>query len=79
MPHKVYVDPITNDGSRFHLNMPVSKLTKRVTQVIEANVVSLAPPVVETTDRVTHEIRPTPTEPNEARGFGGSGARAARP
>ena len=39
---------------------PVSKLTKRNTQAIEASVVSLAPLVAETKDRVTHETWPTP-------------------
>jgi hypothetical protein len=47
-----------NDGPGFHSDMPISKLA----------VVSSIPPVAETMDRVTHEIRPTPTKPNEARG-----------
>ena len=69
MPHEGYADLITNDGPRFHSNMPVSELTERVTQAIEASDVSLAPPVAETADGVTHETQPTPTESNEARGL----------
>ena len=53
MPQEGYVDPITNDGLRFHSNVPVSELTERVTRAIEASDVSSAPSVVETTDGVT--------------------------
>ena len=53
MPHEGYADPITNDRPEFHLNMPNSKLTERVTQTIEASDVSSTPPVEETTDGVT--------------------------
>ena len=53
MPHKGYADPIMNDEPRFHLDMPVSELTKRVTRAIEASDVSSTPPVVETRDGVT--------------------------
>ena len=67
MPHEGYANPITNDGPRFHSSVPISELTKRVTQAIEASNVSSAPPVVETADGVTHETRPTPTKPNRAR------------
>ena len=49
--------------------MPVSELAERDTRAIEASVVSLAPPVAETKDGVTHEIRPTPTNPHGARGL----------
>ena len=49
--------------------MPVSELIERDTRVIEASVVSSAPPVAETTDGVTHEIWSTPTDPNRARGL----------
>ena len=69
MPDEGYVDPITNDGPGFHSNVPISELTKRVTQAIKASDVSLAPPVAETMDGVTHGTRPNPTEPNEARGL----------
>jgi len=69
MPHEGHADPVTNDGPRFHLDMPVSELTEHVTRAIEASDVSSTPPVVETADRVTHETRLTPTEPNGARGL----------
>ena len=52
MPHEGYADPITNDGPRFHSNVPVIKLTEHVTRAIEASVISSAPPVTETKDRV---------------------------
>ena len=58
MPHEGYVDPITNDGPGFHSDMPVSELTEHVTRAIEASDVSLAPPVMETTDGVMHESDP---------------------
>ena len=60
MPHEGYADPIMNDGPRLHLNMPISKLTERITRAIEASDVSSTPPVAETADRVTHETRSTP-------------------
>ena len=50
--------------------MPVSKLTERDTQAIEASVISSAPPIVETEDGVTHETWLTPTEPHGAQGLG---------
>ena len=31
MPHEGYADRVTNDGPRFHSNMPVSELTEHVT------------------------------------------------
>ena len=39
MSQEGYVDPITNDGPRFHSIIPVSKLTECVTQAraIEAS------------------------------------------
>ena len=69
MPHEGYANPITNDGPRFHSNMPVSELTERVARAIEASNVSSAPPVAETADGVTHKTWPTPTKPNGARGL----------
>ena len=69
MPHEGFADPITSDGTGFCLNMLVSELTKHVTRAIEASVFSSAPPVAETKDGVTHETRPTPTEPHGARGL----------
>ena len=52
MPHKGYADPVTNDGSGFHSNRPISELTEHVTQAIKASDVSSTPPVTETTDGV---------------------------
>ena len=66
MPHEGYANPITNDGPRFHSDMPVSELTERDTRAIEASVVSSTPLVVETVDGVTHKTRSTPIEPNGA-------------
>ena len=60
---------LVDDGPGFHLNMPINELTKHDTRAIEASIVNLAPPVVETEDGVTHETRPTPTEPHGARGL----------
>ena len=53
MPHEGYIDLVTNDGPRFHSNIPDSELTEHVTRAIEASDVSSTPPVAETTDRVT--------------------------
>ena len=69
MPHEGYADPITNDGPRFHSNIPVSELAERNSRAIEASVVSSTPLIAETMDGVMHKTRPTPTEPNGARGF----------
>ena len=69
MPHVGFVDPVMNDGPGFHSNMPVSELTECDTRAIEASVVSSAPPVAETKDGITHETRPTPTEPHGAQGL----------
>ena len=66
MPHEGYANPITNDGPKFHSNMLVSELTECVTRAIEASDVSSAPPVADSTDGVTHETQPTPSEPNGA-------------
>ena len=60
MPHEGYADPVTNDGPGFHSNMPVSKLTERVTRAIEASDVSSTPLVAETADRVTITKRSQP-------------------
>ena len=49
--------------------MPISELTERVTRVIEASVVSLAPLVVETEDGVTRETWTTPIRPQGAQGL----------
>ena len=51
--HEGYANPIMNDRPRFHSNVPVSKLTERVTRAIKASEVSSTPPVEETVDRAT--------------------------
>ena len=58
-----------NDRPGFHSDVPVSELTMHDTRAIEASIVSSAPPIVETEDKVTHEIWPTPTDPHGARGL----------
>ena len=70
MPHEGYVDPVTNDGPGFHSNMPVSMLTRRVTQAIEASDVSSTPPVAEIADvmTITKTSRPS-TSPRYAWGL----------
>ena len=60
MPCEGYADPVTNNGPRFHLNMPVSELTEHVTRAIKVSDVSSAPPVAETAYGVMHETRPEP-------------------
>ena len=55
-----------DDGPRFHSNIPVSELTERDTRAIEASVISSAPLVTKTKDRVMHETWPSPM------GLGGS-------
>ena len=69
MPREGFADPVTNGGTGFRLNMPVSELTERDTRAIEASVISSALLVVETEDGVMHEIWPTPIEPHGARGL----------
>ena len=61
MPHKVYADPIMNDGPRFHSNMPISELTERITHAIEASGVSSTPLVTETAygEMITKMSRPS--------------------
>ena len=61
--------PSADDRLRFHSNMPVSELIECGTRAIEASVVSSAPLVVETKDRVTHETRLTSIRPQGARGL----------
>ena len=58
-----------DDRPGFHSNMPVSELTERDTRAVEASVISLAPPVVETEDGVMHETQPTTIEPYGAWGL----------
>ena len=64
MPHEGYANLIMNDVPEFHLHMPISKLTKHVTRVIEASDVSSTPLVAETMDgaMITKTSRPL-TEP----------------
>ena len=69
MPHVGYADSVMNDGPMFHSDISDKELPEPVTRAIEASVVSSAPPIVETMDGATHEIRPTPAEPNKARGL----------
>ena len=52
MPHEDYADTITNDGPRFHSDMPISELIECDTRAIETSDVSLTPLVVETVDGV---------------------------
>ena len=66
MPHEGYANLVTNDELGFHSNVPIIKLTERVTRGIEASDVSSTPSVVETVDGVMHETRPTHTKPNKA-------------
>ena len=41
MPYEGYANPITDNGPRFHSDMPVCELTESDTRAIEASVVSL--------------------------------------
>ena len=52
MPHEGSADPVTNDGPRLHLNVPISELTERITRAIEASDVSSTPLVAQTADEV---------------------------
>jgi len=72
MPHEGFADPITSNGTRFHSNMPVSKLTECVTQAIEASDVASTPPVVKIVDgaTVTKMSRPLTESPPRARARG---------
>ena len=67
MPHESSSTPSTNDGSEFHMNIPISELIERDTRAIEASIVNSTPLVVETEDGVTHETRSTPIKPQGAR------------
>ena len=55
-----------NDGSRFHMNIPVSELIERDTRAIEASVVSSAPLIAEIKDGVMRKTRLTPIRPQGA-------------
>jgi len=60
MPPEGFADPIMSDGTKFHSNIPISKLIKRVTRVIKASDVVSTPPVVKATTMaiVTKMSRP---------------------
>ena len=62
-----------NDGSGFHMNIPISELIERDTRAIEASVVNSAPLVAKTKDGVARENM---TDPSQT--LKGSGVRAAR-
>ena len=47
--------PSADDEPGFHMNVPVSELIERDTRAVEASVISSAPPIMKTNDRVTHE------------------------
>ena len=82
MPHEGYANPIMNDGPRFHSDMPVSKLTERITRAIEASDVSSAPPVAKNRGRGNaRKLQPnlTPTKPNGAQGLKAPDARIRDP
>ena len=65
MPHGGYANPFMNDGPGFHSNMPVSKLTERVTRAIEASDISSTPLVAETTDGAMITRRPNARSQND--------------
>ena len=60
MPPKGFADPITSDGTRFHSNIPVSELTKHITQALEASDIASTPLVAKTTDGATVTKRADP-------------------
>ena len=68
MPHEGFADPITSDGTRFHSNMPVSKLTEHITRATKASNGNSTPPVAETMDgvTVTKTCRPLTESPPRA-------------
>ena len=61
MPHEGYANPIMNDGPGFHLDMPISELTERITRAIDPSDNSSTPPVAETVDGVTITKMSRPT------------------
>ena len=54
--------PSMDERPRFHLNMPITELTRHNTLAIEASAVSSAPSVAETKDMVMHGTWTTPVE-----------------
>ena len=65
MPPEGFADPVTSDRTGFCLNIPVSKLIKRVTRAIEASDVTSTPPVTKTIDgaTITKTSRPLTESP----------------
>ena len=61
MPHEGFANPVANNGTGFHSNMPISELTERVTRTIEASDVNSTPPVAETVNGaiITKTSRPS--------------------
>jgi len=68
MPHEGFVDPVTSDETGLRLNIPVSKLTKRVTRAIEASNGNSTPPAAKTANgaTVTKASRPSTESPLRA-------------
>ena len=58
MPHEGYADPVTNDGPRFHVDMPISEPNERDTRAIKASDVSSTPRLQKPWDELTP--RPDP-------------------
>ena len=63
--------PSPNDGSRFHMDIPVSELIERDTRAIEASVIDFTPLIAKTEDGVT---RKNTADPHQT--LKGSWARA---
>ena len=53
MPPEGFTEPVMSDGTRFHLNIPISELIKHVTRAIEASDVASTPSVAKTVDGAT--------------------------
>ena len=53
MPPEGFANPFTNDGTGFHLNIPISELIKHVTRAIKASDVASTPLVALTADGAT--------------------------
>ena len=68
MPPEGFADLVMSDRTRFHLNIPISELIKRVTRAIEASDIASTPPVVKTVDgaTVTKANRPLTESPPRA-------------
>ena len=53
MRHEGYANLVTNNGPRFHSDMPVSELTECITRAIEASDIHSTPLVAEIVDGAT--------------------------